>query len=200
MRADGVEEPLLAVRRAGRALLVAQEHHVALAHGLRRERLARGLAGRHVVGGDEAHVVAAGEVRVEDDDGHARVGRGLHGADEPLVAERREDDAADALRDEGLHDVDLVLEVVLAQRPLPDHLDAELARRLHRPRVHALPELVRRALRHHRDAQTSRAARQSPPPRLHETQTRESKQKDQKIRRRPPPSPSVFRSFCSFIS
>jgi hypothetical protein len=157
VRGDGLEEALLAVGRAGRALLVAEHDDVALAHA-RRERLARGLARRLVVGGDEADRVASRKVRVEHHHGHVRVGRLLHRADEALVAQGRKDDPADALRDEGLHHVDLVLEIVLAQRSLPHDLDAQLARRLHRAGVNALPELVGRALGHHGDAERTRRA------------------------------------------
>ena len=53
--------------------------------------LAGELAGREVVGRDEAHVVVALEIGVEDDDRDLRPAFAcLHRADEPLVVERRE--------------------------------------------------------------------------------------------------------------
>ena len=79
-----------------------------------------------------------------------------HGADERLVVERREHDARDALRGERLHDVDLRFEIVFLERALPDDVDAELLRRLDRAGVDRFPELVRRALRDHRDARRTR--------------------------------------------
>ena len=72
---------------------------------------------------------------VEDDGGNARL-RGF--LDRPLqgpAVERRQDDPLDALADEALDDLDLLLAVVLADRALPEDADRrpggrELGRRL----------------------------------------------------------------------
>ena len=72
-------------------------------------------------------------------------------------------DGAHPLRHEGLNDVDLLLEVVLPQRPLPHHIDVQLSRGLHGTGVHALPELVRRPFRHHRNDQPRRRIRRRVP-------------------------------------
>src|SRR5438067_1939786 len=74
----------------------------------------------------------------------------FHRAHQRTVIERGEHDAADALAEEPLHDLHLLLPVVLAERSLPYDahrraLGRELARRLDRAGVDALPELVRRA-------------------------------------------------------
>ena len=108
-------------------------------------------------------VIVALEIGVEDDDRDLRLRRLLHRRAERRVVERREHDAADALRDERAHDVDLRLEVVLLERALPDDVDVDLLRRLHRAGVHALPELVRRPLRDHGDLEARRADGVVPP-------------------------------------
>ena len=54
--------------------------------------------------------------------------------DERGLVERRERDARHAARDEALDLGDLRVAIVLAQRTAPDHVDAELLRRLLRAR------------------------------------------------------------------
>ena len=74
-----------------------------------------------------------------------------------LCVERREHDAADALAQEALDHLDLLLAIVLAERPLPDHAGrrrpapASSRSALTAPAWMRLPELVRRALRDDRD-------------------------------------------------
>src|SRR5207302_6012081 len=86
-----------------------------------------------------------------DHGGHTGPLRLFHRSHQGAVVERGEHDAPDALTEEPLHDLHLLLAVVLAERSLPDDahrcsLGRELARRLDRPGVDALPEFVRRAL------------------------------------------------------
>ena len=76
--------------------------------------------------------------------------------DERPGVERRQHDAADALAQEALDDLDLLLAIVLAERALPDHVDVDalrlqLALGLDRAGVDGAPELVGRALGDDRD-------------------------------------------------
>jgi hypothetical protein len=68
-----------------------------------------------------------------------------HRNERPVV-EGSKHDPVDAAAEEVLHHLDLLVAIVLADRPLPDHLDTELARSLDRARVHRLPVFVGGAL------------------------------------------------------
>jgi hypothetical protein len=157
--ADRLQKAFFAVARAGRALLVAQQDHVALAAEQRCQLLTRQPAGCAIVGGHEACVVLALEIGVEDDDGHAGLHRCLHGRDQRRVVERCQHHAGDTLRREALHQVDLRLQVVFLERPLPDDLDAQLFTGLHGAGVHGLPKLVRRSFGYDGQAQWLSARR-----------------------------------------
>ena len=109
-----------------------------------------------VVGRHEADRDVRLEAGVDDHRGHTGPLRFLHRAHQGAVVERCEHDPLDALAEKPLHDLYLLLPIVLAERSLPDDahrraLGRELARRLDRPRVDALPEFVGRSLGDDRD-------------------------------------------------
>ena len=153
-----VEEAGFALFGGRGPFLVAEEEHGALpveqlAHAPPRELAALAVVGRDVAD-LLARVVQGG---IEDHGGDAGLGGLLDGPHEGMAVERGEDDAVDALADEALDHLELLLAVVLAQGSLPEHLDrhalrAKLRRGLLGPEVHALPVLVGGALGHHRDA------------------------------------------------
>src|SRR4029077_4529319 len=104
-----------------------------------------------IVGCHEADRDVRLETGIDDHGGHAGPLRLLHRTHQGTVVERCEHDPPDALAQEPLHDLDLLLPVVFTERPLPDDahrrsLGRELPRRLDGAGVDALPELVRRAL------------------------------------------------------
>ena len=117
-----LEEALLALLGARRALLVAQQEHLALAaEQLAHVARAASSPPLQVVGGDEADDLVRLEARV-DDDGRARRARR---ASSTAARARASSSGAstmplDALAREALDDLDLLLAVVLAQRALPD--------------------------------------------------------------------------------
>src|SRR5436853_3179941 len=84
--------------------------------------------------------------------------RFFDGPHQRAVVEGRQHQAADALRDEAFDNLYLLLAVVFAQRPFPDHLDfsslrRQLARRFDRAGMNALPEFVCRAFGDNGDGQ-----------------------------------------------
>ena len=119
--------------------------------------LAGELAALVVVGRDEADEVAALQTRSRRSRPEPRcVARSITGAtsaDSSSGASAMPDDAA---RDGVLDLGDLRVAIVLAQRPAPRDVDAELLRRSPRPGMDALPEDVRRALRNHGDGHVAR--------------------------------------------
>src|SRR5690606_15057366 len=105
------EEALLALARAGRALLIAEHHYAAgavqqLANPVRREPSALTVVRRH-----EAHDLLRLQVRVDDRDGNAGAPSFLHRSHEGAVIERGQDDPVDSLREEALDDLNLLLPV-----------------------------------------------------------------------------------------
>src|SRR4029079_97769 len=150
MRLHGCEEPFLALRCAVVPFGVSQQHDPPLCAHYLDEALAAQLAAFEVVGRHEADVVLALQPGVEDDDRDLLPHRVINWSDEGGFIERREDDARDASTDEAFNLRYLRIAIVLAKRTAPDHLDAELLRRLVRAGMNALPERVARALRNHR--------------------------------------------------
>ena len=163
------QEARLALLRGRRSLLVAQHQDGALAlqqlaHAPAGEVPALAVVGAHVAHGRMRRL----ERGVEDDGGNARA-RGF--LDRPLqgpAVERREHDPLDALADEALDDLDLLLAVVLADRALPDDADRrpggrELGGGLLGADADARPVLVRRAFRDDRQRQGRRATRRAAP-------------------------------------
>src|SRR5262249_58413914 len=80
-------------------LRIPQQHAPALAADRLREALAAQASPLQVVSRDEAHVVAALQPRVEDDDGDLLLARFLDGLHERGFVERREADARHAAAD-----------------------------------------------------------------------------------------------------
>src|SRR5688572_12978500 len=165
---QGVEEALLPLHGALRALGVAKEDRLALspehlAQPPRPEDAPLVVVGGHVR--DEVLAHLALEPAVEDDDRDAGLPRIPDRVQEGGVIERGEHDPLDAGRDEVLDDLDLLRAVVLLLGPLPLDLHAhprprlgvDLALGLHRPGVDGLPELVRGPLRDDRDPEPLRA-------------------------------------------
>jgi hypothetical protein len=109
-----------------------------------------------IVAGDEADRIARLECGVDHHGGDTG-SRGLFdGTNERVLVERRQHDPIHSLREKPLHNLHLLLTVILAKRPFPDDLDvdvlrAKVARRFDCSGMNALPELVRRPLRDHRD-------------------------------------------------
>jgi hypothetical protein len=88
-------------------------------------------------------VVGALEVGVEDDDGDLGGLGGLDRSAEGGVAEGGEDDAADALGDEAVDEVDLGFQVVLFERAFPEDVDAGFLGGFDGAGVDGFPEFVR---------------------------------------------------------
>ena len=158
-------KPVLALGRARRPFLVAEQQHLALALQQLAHPVGGQLAALDVVGGDERHDL----LRMSRPESMTTVGMPARLASSTGRTSARSSsgamhDARDVLADEALDDLHLLLAVVLAQRPLPGDGDrcargVELALGLDGARVDGLPELVRRALRNHR-----RSTAASPPP------------------------------------
>src|SRR5438093_39982 len=126
-----------------------------------RARPARGqLPTLVIVRGHEADDGVRLESGIDDHRGHACAPGFLDRSHQGAAVERREHDALHTLAEKPLHDLDLLLAIVLAQRPFPDDVDrralaGELARRLDRPGMNTLPEFVRRSFGDHGDLERS---------------------------------------------
>ena len=104
-----------------------------------------------IIGGHKRRAVGPRKVAVRDHDGNASsVGLGGGRCERHLV-EGHQDDPVHTADDEVLHDLNLGRAIVLPDRTLPEHLDAQLQGSRLGARVHRLPELVRRSLGNDRD-------------------------------------------------
>ncbi len=163
LRLELRHEPALARRRAGRALLIAQQQNVAralqqVAHPVRGH-----LAALRVVGGDKRHDLVGVERRVDHHRRDARASGLLDGPHDRRLIERRDDDARDVLAHEAFDHLHLLLAVVLAQRALPADGDlrargVQLALGLDGAGVNGFPEFVRGAFRNNGNGQFARLA------------------------------------------
>ena len=98
----------------------------ALAAEQRAEPLGAERAAFHVVGRDEADVVGVIEVRVDDDDRDPGLARFLDDvAERPVRSSGASTMPLHAPRDEVLDDLDLLRELVLLRRSLPQDVDAD---------------------------------------------------------------------------
>jgi hypothetical protein len=144
---DRIEETGLAFFRAGGAGLVAQENDVAFAAEQFRHVFAREHAALVIVRGDKAHIFVRLQAGVHDDDGDFRTRGRIHRANQCLGVGGREHDSIHAPADEILNHLNLLVAIVLAQRPLPDDihfhaLAGEFALRFHGACMNRFPELV----------------------------------------------------------
>jgi len=143
---DRLIKPPLALHRAGRAFLVADEEDLPLP----AEELTQPLCGHDpalvIIGGDEADIVLTLKSRINDHDRDLFPGRVLNGAAERPVVEGGEDDAVDPAAYEVLHDRDLLGPVVLFLGAFPEDPDVQLPGRLDRPGMDGFPELVGHSL------------------------------------------------------
>ena len=141
---------------------VAQQDYFALALEALDQALAAEPSALEVVGRDEADVAVALQPRVEDDDGDLPGDRVVDGLDQRRLVERGDHDARDAAADEALDLGHLRVAIVLAQRPAPDDRGAVFLAGALGAGADALPELVRRALRNHRDGERAGPRRRGP--------------------------------------
>src|SRR5438094_2295761 len=152
------EKARLPILRARGAFGVAQQQRFSLPSEQLSQAIGGECAAFSVVGSDKADNRVRLETGIDDHRRHARALRLLHRSHQTPAVQRREDDALHAFADETLHDLDLLLAVIFANRALPDQGyriagRRKLALRAHGSRVDRLPELMCRALRNNGDLQ-----------------------------------------------
>src|SRR5215207_5263261 len=151
LRLDRLLKTLLALVGRDRAGLDAEDGDAPLAVQARGQALGRVDAALPVVGRDVGDVVLGADAGVEDGDGDALARGALDDGDERVPVRGREHDAVHPAVDGVLDDVGLPRVVGLLRRSLPNDLDVGFFTRGLRPRVDALPEEVRDALRDYGD-------------------------------------------------
>src|ERR1051326_276537 len=151
LRSEHVEKSGLARLGARRADRVPKQDQVALSVEQLAHLFPRQLAALVIVRCHKADVSVGLEVRVHDDDWDLGLEGIVHGFDQRLRIQRRQHYGAHAAHHEILHNLNLLVAVVFAQRAFPDDvhfgsLPGQLALGLDRPRMDRFPKLVCRAL------------------------------------------------------
>src|SRR5205085_12129992 len=109
-------------------------------------------AGAVVIGSDLGHEILSVDGRVEDNDGNILAGGAIDDADHGGFVDGSQTDGVDALRDHGIHDLELAGEIGFGRRAVPDDFDAVFASGGDGAGMDGLPEQVRLTFRDNGDA------------------------------------------------